>query len=168
MEVIAVTGSVGTGKTALSGKLAGMLNYRHIDANKIIRKYGLSEGYDAKRKTRIIGANKLNRALIREIGSLKKNKNILGVVIDSHLSHYLPAKYVNLCIVTKSGLGILNKRLKKRKYSQDKIRENLDAEIFDVCLNEARDNKHNILIIDTSRGISNKAIASIEKLIGGH
>ena len=72
-------------------------------------------------------------------------------MIDSHLSHYLPPKYVSLCIVTKCELKNLEKRLKKRGYVQTKIRENLDCEIFDICLNEAKENKHKIKIVDTTK-----------------
>ena len=167
MKIIIVTGTPGTGKTLLSKKLASKLNFHYIDANRMIRKYKLSEGYDKKRNTEIVDATKLNKTLIREISNFKKDKKTKGIIIDSHLSHYLPKKYAGLCIVTKSGLKTLEERLKKRKYTKSKIRENLDAEIFDVCLNEAKENKHKILIIDTTRKIDlNGIIKTIEKAIG--
>ena len=85
---------------------------------------------------------------------LKSNKKIKGAVIDSHLSHYLPKKYVNLVVVTKCNIGELNKRLKKRKYSEAKIRENLQAEIFDVCCSEAFEGKHKLIVVDTTKGFN--------------
>ena len=139
--------------------------YKYIDGNRVIQKYGLSEGYDPRRKSKIIDTDKLNRALIKEINFIKSHGRANGLIIDSHLSHYLPAKYADLCIVTKCSLKILSRRLKKRRYAAGKIRENLDAEIFDVCLNEAKDNRHKVLIIDTSKGINNKAISLIVKLM---
>ncbi|MBN4049032.1 AAA family ATPase [archaeon AH-315-M20] len=159
MKVIIVTGSVGTGKTVVAKKLAEKLNFYYLDVNKIIRKYNISEGYDRKRKTKIVDINKLNKVLIKEIIQYKKYiKNKInkknGIVIDSHLSHYLPKKYADLCIVTKCNLKELQKRLKKRKYSKEKIRENLDTEIFDICFHEAKENKHKILIIDSAKSIN--------------
>jgi len=71
------------------------------------------------------------------------------VVIDSHLSHYLPKKYVDKCIVTKSSLEELKKRLKKRGYKEGKIRENLDAEIFDICRIEAEEAGHDVEVVQT-------------------
>ena len=200
MKVIVVTGSVGTGKTTLSKKLAKKLNFLYIDVNKIIKKYNISEGYDKKRKTKIVDVGKLNKALIREINhhnstvrkksmndpnkkisiinpnkkikynkiksikNMKNNKKMKnGIIIDSHLSHYLPKKYVDLCIVTKCSLKELEKRLKYKKYSVDKIRENLDAEIFCICLNESKESRHKIMVVDTTKGIdigkiSNKVV----------
>ncbi len=71
--------------------------------------------------------------------------------MDSHISHYLPPKMVNVCIVlTCSNLKVLKKRLQRRKYLQHKIRENLDAELFQVCLMEAREQGHLPLVFDTA------------------
>jgi adenylate kinase len=192
MKVIIITGSVGTGKTTLARKLAEKLNMNYLDVNKIIKKYNISEGYDKKRKTNIIDIKKLNKVLIKEIKEIKiiinsnkkinselkktlkskNNKNkienlnkkiVKGTIIDSHLSHYLPKSYVDLCIITKCELKVLEKRLMKRRYSKDKIRENLDAEIFDVCLNEAKENGHKVIVVNTTKGIT--GLNSINRFI---
>src|SRR3989338_7356909 len=100
MKIIAITGTPGTGKTALAKALAKKLNYKYVDVNKIINKHNISEGYDKKRKTKIIDVKKLNKCLIKEINYFKainkKNPNKIkkhnGLIIDSHLSHYLPKK----------------------------------------------------------------------------
>ncbi len=178
MKTIIITGTPGTGKTTLSKRLARKLNFSYIDASLIIKKYGLSEGYDRKRKTKIIDTKKLNRALVKEIGIYSKNhsnankpikkgkkrKKNGGIIIDSHLSHYLPGKYADLCIVTKCNLKTLEKRLKRKKYDKNKARENLDAEIFDVCLEEAKENNHKIFIVDTTKGIN---LSEISRKAGG-
>ncbi|MBI2208729.1 adenylate kinase family protein [Candidatus Woesearchaeota archaeon] len=161
MKTIIVTGTPGTGKTQLAKKLASKLNFDYIDVNKMIKKYNISEGYDKKRKTKIVDVAKLNKTLIREISNFKKDKKTKGIIIDSHLSHYLPEKYVDLCIVTKCDLKALQERLKKRKYPKEKIRENLDAEIFDICSVEAREKGHNILVIDCTRSINIKNIIKV-------
>ncbi|MBW2965775.1 AAA family ATPase [Candidatus Woesearchaeota archaeon] len=155
--IITVSGTPGTGKTTLSKKLAKKLNYKYIDVKKVITKNKLKESYDKKRKTYIIDIKKLNPILIKFI---KQSKNL---IIDSHLSHYLPKKYIDLCIITKCSLKTLEKRLKKKKYNKEKIRENLDCEIFDICLNEAKEAGHKILIIDTTKSINiNKLINKIK------
>lgn len=163
MRVIIVTGTPGTGKTALSKKLAKKLAFRYLDVGSIIKKCNFSEDYDEKRKTHIVDAKKLNRELVREIMNCKKTEK--GVIIDSHLSHHLPKKYVDLCIVTKCNLRVLEKRLRKKKYFKAKIRENMDVEIFDVCLNEAKENKHKIFIVDTTKGINIEKISDSVEIL---
>jgi len=84
-------------------------------------------------------------------------------IIDSHITHLLPKKRVDLCIIlTCSNLKKLEGRLKERMYSKKKIRENLDAEIFQICLMEAQENGHKVITFDTSKKISQKEF--IEKI----
>jgi len=152
MEVICITGTPGTGKTTLAKKLAKKLDFCYLDVNESIKKHKLYESYDKKRKTKIVDIKKLNKFLIKEIATIKKfNKKYKGIIIDSHLSHYLPKKYADLCIVTKCGIKELNKRLKNKQFHKSKIQENLQAEIFDICYNEAVRRKHNVIVIDTSK-----------------
>ncbi|MBS3134904.1 adenylate kinase family protein [Candidatus Woesearchaeota archaeon] len=142
--VIIVTGCPATGKTIIARKIAEKKKLRYIDVNQLIKDNKLYSYYSRKDMSYVVDVKKLNRFLIKLI---KKDKD---VVLDSHLSHYLPNKYVDECIVTKCSLKELKKRLEKRKYPNKKIRDNLDCEIFDVCHIEALENKHKVRIIDTS------------------
>lgn len=144
VRIIVVTGSVASGKTTIAKKLAREYKAKYIDVNKVIKGYKLSEGYDKRRKCRVVDVKKLNKVLIKMIKNSKQ-----GLVIDSHLSHFLPPKYVDLCIVTKCSIKKLSYRLKKRGYSKAKVKENVDAELFDVCLNEAKELGHKIKVINT-------------------
>lgn len=181
IKAIIISGTPGTGKTTLSKKLAKRLNYYYLDVNRLISEYKLYEGYDKKRNAKVVDIAKLNKALAKEIDTLTKKPisekpnikipikyrqltKINGIIIDSHLSHYLPKKYVRLCIITKCGIRELNKRLKKKRYSKNKIQENLQAEIFDICLNEARERKHKFMAVDTTKGFN---IGAIARSIGG-
>jgi len=166
MKVIAVTGTPGAGKTTIARRLAKKLGFYCLDANKLISSNQLAEGYDKKRKAKIVDTSKLNKSIIKEIKTIKNNRKILkygGIIIDSHLSHFLPRKYINFCIVAKCNIKELNKRLKKRKYSRSKIQENLQAEIFDICYNEAIRKKHKVIIVETSKSFN---ISYIAKKLG--
>jgi len=143
-KAIIVTGTPGTGKSTFSKKLAKEENLIYLDVNKVIDK--LDFKFDKKRDCKIVDIKKLNKEIIKLIKDSEKT-----LVIDSHLSHYIQNKYIKKCFVCKCDIKILRNRLKKRKYSKDKIEENIEAEIMDVCLNEAKENKHKIEIINTSK-----------------
>ena len=157
--VILVSGSVGTGKTSISRLIAKKLNLEYLDVNKIIKDLKLRERYLKKLDTYEVNIDKLNEVLIKII---KNNKNL---IIDSHLSHYLPSNYFDYCIICKCDIKILKNRLKKRKYSEVKIRENLDSEIFDVCLVEALENKHKVIVINTDKKTISACVDEILKKI---
>ncbi len=147
MKTICVSGSVGSGKTTLAKKLAKSLKFQYIDVTKEIKKNKLSDGYDRKRKCEIIDERRLIKFLVEKIKNSKKS-----LVIDSIFAHLIPKKYVDLCIITICDISGLKKRLKKRKYSFNKIMENLQVEIFDTFSREAKQKRHNLLLIDTTEG----------------
>jgi adenylate kinase len=155
--IIAVSGTPGTGKTKLSKRLATALKYKYLDVKKLIAEKKLDSGYDRKRKCQVIDTRKLNSVLIRII---KDNPNL---VIDSHLSHFLPKNYVHRCIITTCELDELRKRLEERDYSEEKVGENLEAEIFETCLTEAEEAGHKVMTVDTTK---NYKIESVIKVLG--
>ena len=148
MKVIAITGTPGTGKTTLGRKMAREKGCKYVDVTKLVKENKLYDSYDRKKKAYDVDVKKLNRFLIKMILS-ETQKKTKCLLIDSHMSHYLPSRYVDLCIVTKTDLKTLKKRLEKRGYSKSKVRENMDAEIFDVCLQEAKEEGHKIRVLKT-------------------
>jgi adenylate kinase len=157
MKVIAITGTPGTGKSALARELSLLLHYQVIDVASFIKQHRLSDYYDRKRRCYVVDTKKLNKAIIKAINHFKtQNKGVKGLIIDSHMSHFLPRQHINLCIVTKCSVNTLKKRLTSKGYSKAKVRENLDAEIFDTCLVEAEQKKHNVLVVDTTEKSAEK------------
>jgi adenylate kinase len=146
MAVIIVSGTPGTGKSSVARKLAKKLGYKYVNVKRLLQKYKLKEKYDSKRKSWVVDEKKLAKVLEKLI---KESKSSL--IIDSHLSHFVNPKLVDLCIITKCELKMLERRLKKKGYSKNKVRENLDCEIFDICLNEAQEIGHKIRVIDTTK-----------------
>lgn len=157
-KIISITGTPTTGKSTLAKILAKKIKYKRLDLSHHYKQ--ISKGYNQTKQCYDIDLKKLTK-LIEE---KSKEDNLL---IDSHLSHLLPKKMINLCLVlTCSNLKKLEQRLKKRNYSKKKVRENLDSEIFQICLNEAKENRHKILLIDTNKKINQKElIKKINKLI---
>ena len=59
----------------------------------------------------------------------------------------MPKRYVDEVIVVRCDVKTLRRRLKKRKYSEKKIEENVEAEIMETCLIEARELGHKVKVI---------------------
>jgi adenylate kinase len=144
MKVIIVTGTPGTGKSFISRQMAKKLGYSHIELSKFVKERRLFDRFDKASKSYVVDEKKLVAALKRYF----KNHLSKGFIVDGHMSHFLPTKIVNKAIVCKSPLKVIKSRLKARHYSKSKIRENLDAEIFNVCYEEALEAGHKPIVFD--------------------
>jgi adenylate kinase len=158
MALIIITGTPATGKSALACIISARFGYKRLNIECLVNR--LSSGYDRKRQCKIVDEGVLAKELVIMIGKSRQD-----TVIDSHLSHYIPAKYVDLCLVTKCSLKVLKKRLEKRYANKIKVRENLDSEIFDICHNEALELGHKVVVVDTGKKVDinklKRAIASV-------
>jgi len=143
-----VTGTPGTGKTTFAKKLAKEKDLIYYDGNKIIKDNNISIGFDQEKDCVIVDEKVFAKVCNKIILDAKKENK--SIIIDSHLSHNINSKLVDICFVTECDISVLNKRLEKRKYLYEKIRENLDAEIFKICRIEAQEKNHNIEIINTT------------------
>ncbi len=149
MKTIVVTGTPGTGKSVLAKKLSLLLDYAYFDVNSFIKTAHIYSGYDRKRRSYEVEEGKLARELVKvRENALKTGRK--GIIFDSHMSHYLSPRYADLCLVVRCSLKTLQKRLLGKGYGPPKVRENLDAEIFEVCLSEAREAGHKVLEFDTT------------------
>lgn len=150
--LIVISGSPGVGKSTLAKKLVKELKFSRLDLSKHYKE--ISVNYNQEKQCYDVDLKKMISLVKKKIGETKN-----GLIIDSHISHLLPKKIVNLCIVTTcSNLKKLESRLKKRGYSKQKIRENLDAEIFQVCLNESREKGHEVIVFDEKDNINLKKL----------
>jgi adenylate kinase len=150
MKTILVTGTPGTGKSFVARKLSLLLRYQYFDIGKFVKEAKLYSSYDRKRDCYVVDESKLAKALTKVRQNALKNGE-KGLILDSHMSHYLPSKYANACVLTFCSLKTLKGRLTKRGYSSAKVRENMDAEIFDTCLTEAAERGHKVLLFSTTK-----------------
>ncbi len=148
---LAITGTPGVGKSTVSKLLVKRLNeldelynnqkFEYIDITETVKNNGLYSEKDEYMDSYVVDFQKLDE-YINNIESKYEN-----LIIDGHVSHLLNVDYI---VVLRCNPEIILKRLKKRKYSNNKIKENVEAEILDVCLTESLENSNNVYEIDTT------------------
>ena len=155
---IALTGTPGTGKTTLTPFLKEK-GYTVIDLNAIAQQEEYILGIDEKRKSNIIDLEKIDKDL------QQYNSKSEPILIESHLAHLLP--HIQKIIVLRCHPAELKKRLKKGQWNDEKIKENLEAEILDIILCESIDKqkKSNVFEIDTSQSSPRETAHSVIEII---
>ena len=151
--VVGISGTPGCGKSSLARIIenrfesmfkngrALYINVRDfVDENKIY------ERYDDKLETLVVDIDLFIEKIKNKINESEAN----FVLIDGHFASYLPKSMVSLLVVVECDISVLKERLKKRGYSEDKIRENLDSEIFKESYYDAVELGHRIFRLDAS------------------
>jgi adenylate kinase len=126
-----ITGTPGTGKSFVADELIRR-GHTVVHLAAIVKPYVIGE--DEERDTRVI-----------DIDRLAAEFEPVDGFIEGHFAHLLPCDRV---VVLRCRPDEIGKRLKKRKYGDKKIRENMDAEALDVCLIETVERYDPTLILE--------------------
>jgi adenylate kinase len=145
--IILVSGTPGTGKTTIGAKLAYIMGIPCYNAHDEAIRLGMVGSKDAMRDADIIDEDDIER-MVDDIASMNKS-----FILEGLLSHYAMPAPDRICVVVTCDIAILNLRLRERDYSERKIKENVDSEIFRVIENEAVERGHDIILFDNSGGI---------------
>jgi adenylate kinase len=132
-SVVAITGSPGTGKTSVGNRLRQM-GFFVMNLFDFAKKYDCLSSFDEHRDSYIIDDEKLQHKLTQY---LHAGHGL--VIIESHYADLIPEEFVIKCYVLSAPIKVLRKRYEEREYARDKIEENIQAEIMQVCWVDALD-----------------------------
>jgi adenylate kinase len=147
-DVIVLTGTPGVGKTSISKILSDILDVRLIDVNQVVKEENLVLDYDRNRDSDIVDITRLSKKIIELIQIVDED-----VIIEGHYaSEIVPKKYVSNVIILRRDPNDLEKKLRDKGFNEKKIRENVLAEILDVCLIDAinRYSLEKLIEVDTT------------------
>jgi adenylate kinase len=160
-KVIMVTGTPGTGKTTFGRALASSIGAEYIHLTKYISKNKLFNAIDQERQSKIVDIRRTRESLQLKLASAQ------GLaVIDTHIPDgVVPKGMVKQVIVLRCHPRILEARLRAKKWSPNKVRENVLSEILDSCLTTAIQyyGRTRIMQLDTSTASIKRNLAIAKK-----
>ncbi|KAI3997351.1 hypothetical protein MKX01_003154 [Papaver californicum] len=128
---ILVTGTPGTGKTTTSSLLSDATEFCHINIGDLVKQKNLHDGWDDELECHIINEDLVCDELedIMEQG---------GNIVDYHGCDFFPERWFDRVVVLQTDNSVLYDRLSSRGYMGSKLTNNIECEIFQVLLEEAR------------------------------
>ncbi|KAK5943831.1 factor activating pos9 [Knufia obscura] len=153
---IVLTGTPGVGKTTTAQQLVELsksadpssshIPLKHLSINKIAKEQNFYDSYDEELQTNVVDEDKLLDH-IEELISDGEGEG--GWVIDWHVCDIFPERWVDLVVVLRcEDTNVFYERLtsdkkaetgETRGYEGKKLQENIDAEIFGVLAEEAKE-----------------------------
>lgn len=139
---LVITGTPGCGKTSHAEMVAELCpELKHINVSEFAKDNACIEGIDEERDTGIVNEDKL-------LDLLEPLVDAGGVILDWHCCDIYPERWADLVVVLRCDNTVLYDRLKKRQYKESKIQENVECEIMQVLLSDARENYAPEIIVE--------------------
>lgn len=143
---IIITGTPGCGKSTHAKRLGDRLGFGVDAISEIAKEKGFIESYDETLDTLIVDEDKLLDYMEEALGPG-------GRIIDWHVCDIFPERLIDLVVVLTVENSHLYDRLVARGYKKNKIDENIDAEIMQVVLGDARGsyNDEIVVVLESNR-----------------
>ncbi|KAL8723434.1 MAG: hypothetical protein Q9225_000265 [Loekoesia sp. 1 TL-2023] len=176
---IIITGTPGVGKTSFCESLVDTTDLQHLAINHVAKVRDCHDGWDREMKSWIVDEDKVRECTsLPSSGSGTKSFNggtqlldaiedevqVGGYLIDWHACDLFPRSWIDLVIVLRSDSSILYDRLKARNYPQQKLQENMDAEIMEVLLAEARGAFEDEIVIELQSNTSDDMENNVSRI----
>eukprot|EP00172_Hildenbrandia_rubra_P002210 Plantae.Rhodophyta-Hildenbrandia_rubra.ctg291.p2 GENE.Plantae.Rhodophyta-Hildenbrandia_rubra.ctg291~~Plantae.Rhodophyta-Hildenbrandia_rubra.ctg291.p2 ORF type:complete len:182 (-),score=23.96 Plantae.Rhodophyta-Hildenbrandia_rubra.ctg291:2456-3001(-) len=138
---ILVTGTPGVGKSTLCRLLTPLLGCTHTDVGKFAISRNLTESYDVARKCHILNEDAV-------LDALEPLMATGGVLLEHHSCDWFPERWIQLVVILRADTEVLYDRLMERGYHESKVQENIQAEVFQIAADEARESFPKVTTIE--------------------
>ncbi len=160
-RTIALSGTPGTGKTAIAALLSEM-GWHTVEVGDLARSSGAVVGRDEERQTDEVDVDMLSHALEVHLATLGAPR----VLLVGHLAHLMPCQTV---VVLRTSPSVLRQRLESRGWPPAKVQENVEAEAVGVVLVESVEREPQVPVyeVDTTRGTPEESARLVAATLDG-
>ncbi|WAR00216.1 KAD6-like protein [Mya arenaria] len=128
---ILITGTPGTGKSTLGAELAQRCSLHYINVGELAKQEQLYDGFDQEYQCPVLSEEQV-------VDEMENQMTDGGNVVDYHGCDFFPERWFDIIFVLRTDNTVLYNRLEHRGYSGKKLEDNVQCEIFQTILEEAR------------------------------
>lgn len=129
---ILISGTPGTGKSTLAKKLAEETGLKWVNVGDLAKEKGFLGEWDEEYGCHVLEEDPL-------LDDLEESVARGGVVVDHHVTDFFPERFFDIVFVLRTDNTRLHDRLSARGYEGKKLEDNVQCEIFQTVLDEARE-----------------------------
>lgn len=135
-----------------------MPDLKYFSINDVAKERNCFAGYDDLRQSHIVDEDKL-------LDAIEEDLEQGGLIIDWHVCDIFPERLIDLVVVLRSSTDVLYDRLKARNYPESKMQENIDAEIMQVILDEAKSSYEEEIVIELNSDSIEQLEENVERIV---
>lgn len=87
-----------------------------------------------------------------------------GVIIDYHSAEMFPERWFDIIFVLRTDNTILYDRLSERGYKGKKLTDNIDCEIFQVILDEAKESYESEIVHELQNNTLEQLESNVDRI----
>lgn len=153
------------GKTTVAQLLAERMGGVYFNLSELAENEGLIAGFDETRGTSILNLEGMKARLAQVVEA-----GVDDLVFEGHYApDVVPQEAVSLAFVLRRAPWRLKEVLDARGYPEEKVMENVEAELLDVCLVEAVEilGEERVCEVDTTDGTPDEVVDELMAIIRG-
>ncbi|XP_053678718.1 adenylate kinase isoenzyme 6 homolog [Anopheles nili] len=154
---ILVTGTPGTGKSELCRRLSEKLGFQWQNVSSIVSENKFVEEYDEEFECPVLDEDRL-------LDFLEPLMQKGGHCVEYHSSEFFPERWFAAVFVIRCSTSLLYDRLQAREYGERKIKSNMECEIFQIPLDEARDAYRREIIFELTSDTEQDHDANLQRV----
>ncbi|CAM9002976.1 unnamed protein product [Rhodiola kirilowii] len=137
---ILVTGTHGNGQNDDVRSASRGTGLRHVNIGELVKEKNLHDGWDDEFECHVI-----NEDLICD--ELEDSMEEGGVIVDYHGCDFFPERWFDCVVVLQTDNSVLYDRLSDRGYTGSKLSNNIECEIFQTLLEEAKESYADNIVV---------------------
>ncbi|XP_068626213.1 adenylate kinase isoenzyme 6 homolog [Battus philenor] len=155
---ILITGTPGVGKSTICKMLSERTKFSWREVSKLAEEYNCLDEFDPVYQCPILNDDKILDVME---GMMTKGGNI----VDYHGSEFFPERWFDGVFVIRTNNTVLFDRLTERGYSEKKLEDNIQCEIFEVLLEEAQNSYKPEIVMELQNDTQEQLIANVDTII---
>lgn len=154
---ILLTGTPGTGKSTLAQALASKTGLKYFSVGELAKDEGCLGDWDEEYQCHELDEDKV-------LDIMEQRLKDGGVIVEHHATDIFPERWFDIVFVLRTSNTRLYDRLKTRGYNEKKLNDNVECEIFQTILEEAKESYKEEIVHELQSNVPEDTTQNVDRI----